>query len=85
MGVHIVGGSEREGGVWSNGNIHLEKSEYVRVVYYNAADSGPVRGGREEAGGTGGYAMMEKGGTWTAGIKETAAAAAEADRDGMEE
>ena len=42
MGVHLGGGGERGVKVRSNGDLHLANSEYVRVVYYDATNSGPV-------------------------------------------
>ena len=62
MGVHIGGGRKRGGGVRADGNLHLAKEECGRAVYYNAADSGPVRGGEEEAGGTGRDTVVGTGG-----------------------
>ena len=63
MGVHLNGGGKRGGGVQSDGNLHLAKSEYGCSVYCDATDYGPVKGGGEEAGGTGRDAVAGTGGT----------------------
>ena len=47
----------------------MAKAEYGRVVYFNAANSGPVQDGREEAGGMGGYALVGTGGNWPVRVK----------------
>ena len=39
------------------------KAEYGRVVYSDATDSEPVRGGGEEAGGTDGDVVVGTGGS----------------------
>ena len=46
MSLHLSGGGKRGCGVQANGNLHLEKAEYGRAVYCDAANSGPVRDGR---------------------------------------
>ena len=61
--VHFSEGGERGGGVSADGKSHSEKAEYGRALYCNAKNSRHVQGGREEAGGTGGYAVVGTGGT----------------------
>ena len=69
IGVHLGRGGERGGGVQDNENIHSKKLEYGRVVYCGTTNSGPVQGGREEAGVMGGYEVVGTGDTWTGGGK----------------
>ena len=61
VGVHLDGGGERGGEVWDDGNLHFTKAEYDCTLYCNTTDYGPVRGGREEAGGMGGDAQWSIG------------------------
>ena len=63
MGVHLGGGSTKGDRVLANGNLHSAKAEYGCTVYCDVVNSGTVRGGGEEAGGTGGYAMVGTCGT----------------------
>ena len=63
MGVHLSGGGVRGGGVGDNGNLHSEKLEYSCTVYCNTDDSGPGRGGREEARGGVRGVVVGTGGT----------------------
>ena len=63
MEVHLGVGVEKGGRVRSNGYPHLGKAEYGYTVYCNETDYGPVRGGVEEAGGTGRDAVVGIGGT----------------------
>ena len=67
--VHLVGGGDIGGGVWANGNLYLTKAEYSRAVYCNAADSGTMQGGREEARGMGGDDVVGIGRTWSGRVK----------------
>ena len=85
MGVYLNEGSERGGVVWADVNLHSAKAEYGCAVYCNASNSVPVQSRGEEAGGTSGDAVAGKAGLDLAGSRETAAAAAEADKNGMEE
>ena len=62
MGVHLGRGGKRGVRVLADGNLHSAKSEYSRAVYCNAIYSGPMQGGREESGGTGGDAVVVTGG-----------------------
>ena len=63
--VHLGRGGERGVGVWSNGNLYSTKSEYGCVMYCDADDYGPMRGGREEAGSICVYEVVLTGGNWT--------------------
>ena len=60
MGVHRGRGDKRGGGVQADGNLHYVKAEYGFALYFNATDSGPVRG-REEVRGRGGDAVVGTG------------------------
>ena len=60
VGVHLDRVGKRGGGVQADGNLHYVKAEYGFALYFNATDSGPVRG-REEARGRGGDAVVGTG------------------------
>ena len=57
------------------------KSEYGHAVYCDATNYGPMRGGREEAGVTGGDVWWEQARIDLSGARETAAAAAAAEAE----
>ena len=69
LGVNLGGGRERGGGVWADGNLHSEKSEYSCAVYFDGTNYGPVQGSEEEAGGTGGDVVVVTGMNWPDGYK----------------
>ena len=46
-----------------------EKAEYGRALHCYAITYGPLQGGREEAGGTGGYVVVGTGGHLSDGFK----------------
>ena len=58
MVVHLDRGGERGGVVLADGDLHLAKVEYCHAVYCDVTDSGSVRGGRGEEGGTARYAVV---------------------------
>ena len=62
--VNLGGGDDIWGGVWAYGNLHLTKAEYSRALYCDATNYGPAQGSGEEAGGTGGDAVVGTGGNW---------------------
>ena len=68
VGVHLGGGGESAGGVWADGEIHLAKEEYVCAVYCYAIAYRTMWGGVEEAGYTGGDAVVVTGGHWPGGV-----------------
>ena len=61
VGVHLGEGGKRGAGVRADGNLHSTKAEYSHAVDCNTTDSEPVRGGGEEAGVMGGYAVVGTG------------------------
>ena len=63
MGVFLGEGSERGGGVRANEDLHSAKAEYGCSLYCDATNYGHIRGGREEAGGTGRDAVVVTGRT----------------------
>ena len=63
----------------------MAQVEYGRAGYCDATNSGPAQGGGEEAGVMVGIRWWEQEIIDLAGAKETAAAVAGTDEDGMEE
>ena len=58
MVLPVPGGGNEGGGDRADSDVDPSEAEHGRAIYCDAADSGPMRGGSETAGGTGPNEMM---------------------------